>query len=48
MPAARSFTELRFWQRARQWPKDIFSQTQNAPFAPTYGLLCKSTTRPNP
>jgi hypothetical protein len=24
MPAARSFTDLLFWQRARQWSKDIF------------------------
>jgi four helix bundle protein len=33
MPAARSFTDLLFWQRARQWSKDIFHRTQNAPFA---------------
>ena len=33
MPAARSFTELQFWQRARQWSKDIFELTQQQPFA---------------
>jgi four helix bundle protein len=33
MPAARSFTELQFWQRARQWSKDIFNHTQQLPFA---------------
>jgi four helix bundle protein len=33
MPAARSFTELLFWQRARQWSADIFQLTRKAPFA---------------
>jgi len=33
MPAARSFSELQFWQRARQWSKDIFHHAQKAPFA---------------
>jgi four helix bundle protein len=33
MPAARSFTDLLFWQRARQWSKDIYQQTQNQRFA---------------
>jgi four helix bundle protein len=33
MPAARSFNELLFWQRARQWSKEIFTLTQNKPFA---------------
>jgi four helix bundle protein len=33
MPAARSFTDLQFWQRARQWSKDIWQLTQNHPFA---------------
>src|SRR5215203_149651 len=33
MAAARTFTELRFWQRARQWSKAIFLRTQTPPFA---------------
>jgi four helix bundle protein len=33
MPAARSFTELQFWQRARDWSKSIFQLTQNLPFS---------------
>lgn len=32
MPAARSFTELKFWQRARQWSKVIFHETQKSKF----------------
>jgi four helix bundle protein len=32
MPAARSFTDLIFWQRARQWSKRIFQYTQREPF----------------
>jgi four helix bundle protein len=33
MPAARSFTDLQFWQRARGWSKDIWRLTQHPPFA---------------
>ncbi len=33
MPAARAFTELLFWQRARVWSREIFQLTQHAPFA---------------
>lgn len=33
MAAARSFTELMFWQRARQWSKDIFELTRRSPFS---------------
>jgi four helix bundle protein len=33
MSAARSFTDLQFWQRARQWSKDIWSLTQQPPFS---------------
>jgi four helix bundle protein len=33
MPAARSFTDLIFWQRARQWSKDIFQRSLQRPFA---------------
>jgi four helix bundle protein len=33
MAAARCFTELVFWQRARQWSKDIWQLTQKPPFA---------------
>ena len=32
MPAARSFTELLFWQRARKWGKRIFQLTGREPF----------------
>lgn len=28
MPAARLFTELLFWQKAREWSKRIFQQTR--------------------
>ena len=33
MAAARSFTELQFWQRAREWSKQIFHLTQKLPFS---------------
>lgn len=33
MTAARSFTELLFWQRARQWSADIFHRTRQPPFS---------------
>jgi four helix bundle protein len=33
MPAARSFTDLQFWQRARHWSKDIWRLTRQGPFA---------------
>jgi four helix bundle protein len=33
MPAARTFTELQFWQRARAWSRDIFHATKRQPFA---------------
>jgi four helix bundle protein len=33
VPAARTFTDLRFWQRARQGSKNIFLLTQKPPFA---------------
>lgn len=33
MTAARTFTELLFWQRARQWSKDIYHLTQQSAFA---------------
>jgi four helix bundle protein len=33
MAAARSFTDLLFWQRARQWSKYIFNLTQQLPFS---------------
>ena len=32
MAAARSFTDLQFWQRARAWSRDIFEATQQTPF----------------
>jgi four helix bundle protein len=39
MAAARSFTELLFWQRARQWSKDIYCLTQKSPFAKDQRLV---------
>jgi four helix bundle protein len=33
MPAARTFTDLKFWQRARAWSKDIFRRAEQASFA---------------
>lgn len=33
MPGARKFTELQFWQRARQWSKTIYQLTKEAPFS---------------
>src|SRR5690348_6320265 len=38
MPA-RSFTELLFWQRARQWSKTIFNATERKPFAKDQRLV---------
>jgi four helix bundle protein len=32
MPGARTFTELKFWQRARAWSKRIFKLTRQEPF----------------
>ncbi len=32
MAAARTFTELKFWQRAREWSKRIFYLTRQEPF----------------
>jgi four helix bundle protein len=32
MPAARRFTDLQVWQKARQWSKKIFRFTQRQPF----------------
>src|SRR3990170_4335998 len=39
MAAARSFTDLLFWQRARQWSKDIFQHTQKPPFSKDQRLV---------
>jgi four helix bundle protein len=39
MPAARKFTELKFWQKARQWSKRIFDLTQTEPFAKDHRLV---------
>jgi four helix bundle protein len=33
MTAARKFTELLFWQKARQWSKRIFELTRKEPFS---------------
>lgn len=33
MTAARSFTDLLFWQRARRWSADIFELTRRSPFS---------------
>jgi four helix bundle protein len=32
MAGARTFTELKFWQRARVWGKEIFDASQKEPF----------------
>jgi four helix bundle protein len=39
MAAARTFTELKFWQRARQWSKAIFRLTASAPFSTDLRLV---------
>jgi four helix bundle protein len=39
MTAARNFTELLFWQRARKWSAEIFRHTQNQPFAKDQRLV---------
>jgi four helix bundle protein len=41
MAAARSFTELHFWQRARQWSKDIFHLTLQTPFSREQRLVVR-------
>jgi four helix bundle protein len=33
MSGARSFTELQFWQRAREWSKQIYFRTKQSPFS---------------
>lgn len=33
MAGAKTFTELEFWNRARQWSKEIFRLTKRQPFA---------------
>ena len=33
MSGANKFTDLRFWQRSRQWSKEIFFLTKRSPFA---------------
>jgi four helix bundle protein len=33
MPGVSKFTDLRFWQRARAWSKEIFWLTKEAPFS---------------
>jgi len=33
MTAARSFTELLFWQRARKWSNEVFHRALKSPFA---------------
>ncbi len=37
--AARSFTELHVWQRARQWSKRIFHRTKESPLAKDQRLV---------
>jgi four helix bundle protein len=37
--AARSFTELLFWQRARKWSADVFHQTRQSPLAKDQRLV---------
>ncbi len=48
MAAARSFTDLLFWQRARQWGKRIFDLTEEGRFRGDKRLTAQindSTTR---
>src|SRR5262249_22228475 len=39
MAAARTFTELQFWQRARAWSAEIFRLTKESPFAKDQRLV---------
>jgi four helix bundle protein len=39
MSAARKFTELLSWQKARVWSKDIFHKTQVSPFSKDQRLV---------
>jgi four helix bundle protein len=39
MAAARSFTELLFWQKARRWSADIFQFTKRSEFAADQRLV---------
>ncbi|MBP85436.1 MAG: hypothetical protein CMJ64_01770 [Planctomycetaceae bacterium] len=41
MTAVKCFTEIRVWQRARQWSKDIFHRTRREPFAKNYRLVAQ-------
>ncbi|MGD0900394.1 MAG: four helix bundle protein [Thermoguttaceae bacterium] len=41
MTAARTFTELLFWQRARQWSKDIFQLARHESFCPDRRLVAQ-------
>jgi hypothetical protein len=48
MPGARSFTELQFWQRAREWSKEIFRLTKEHPFARDQRLVVQINAPPPP
>ena len=39
MAAARCFTELKFWQRARKWSADIYRLAEERPFATDQRLV---------
>ena len=39
MAAARTFSELQFWQRARKWSAEIFQRTRQSPFAKDQRLV---------
>jgi four helix bundle protein len=41
MAGARLFTELKFWQRARQWSKRIFRLTRRQPFSDDRRLVAQ-------
>lgn len=41
MSGVRSFTDLQFWQRARQWSKDIFHHTHKPPFSTDRRLVAQ-------
>jgi len=41
MTAVRNFTDLYFWQRARQWSKNIFKLTGRKPFCNDHRLVAQ-------
>jgi hypothetical protein len=48
MAGARTFTELKFWQRARVWSKEIFDASQKEPFVSDRKLWAQYPERKTP